>query len=264
MDSPAAWRALAIDLETEPPFRVGGAAIDPVSRNAEYAGGNERLQPQTLKVLVALARRRNQVVTRSDLVDCCWDGRIVGDDVINRSIQLLRQFAERAGGFSIETVPKTGHRLVETGKSRGTWRHQRLVVAAAIMLVVAAATGLWFRSAESNVTTVAVTAADRSKIAQELSRSLLTRLGSLHAAKTNAMRLVGPAEQPDAKADLIFQVSGTTGGRAAEANLMLLSGKDGSVLWSRDFHQPPDRLADLEQQLAFTTGRVLDCALEGR
>ena len=54
------------------PFDVGGAAIDPVSREAKYAGGQERLQPQTLKVLIALARRRDQVVTRSELVDSCW------------------------------------------------------------------------------------------------------------------------------------------------------------------------------------------------
>ena len=68
MDRPIARQALAIDLEKEPPFRVGGAAIDPVSRNAEYPGGNERMQPQTLKVLIALARRRNEVVTRHELV----------------------------------------------------------------------------------------------------------------------------------------------------------------------------------------------------
>ena len=264
MDRPIARQALTIDLETELPFRVGGAAIDPVSRNAEYPGGNERMQPQTLKVLIALARKRNEVVTRHELVECCWDGRVVGDDVINRSIQLLRQFAERAGGISIETVPKTGYRLTETGSGRKLWRHQRLLVAAAILLVMGAAIGLFLRTADPKVTTVAVTAGDGSKVAQDLSRSLLTRLGSLRAAKTNVMRLVGPAEQSGGTADLIFEVSGTTGGRATEANLMLLSGKDGSVLWSKDFHQPPDKLADLEQQLAFTTGQVLDCALEGR
>src|SRR5690349_8309427 len=104
---------MAIDLGREPPFVIGGATVDPVSRDAKYPAGQERLQPQTLKVLIALSRRRNQVVTRTDLVDSCWDGKFIGDDVINRSILMLRQFAERAGGFSIETVPKTGYRLVE-------------------------------------------------------------------------------------------------------------------------------------------------------
>jgi tetratricopeptide (TPR) repeat protein len=78
------------------------------------------------------------------------------------------------------------------------------------------------------------------------------------------MRLVGAAGQTDGKADLIFEVSGTSSDRATMANIVLLSRKDRSVLWSKDFTQQPDKLADLEQQLAFTTGRVLDCALEGR
>jgi DNA-binding winged helix-turn-helix (wHTH) protein/tetratricopeptide (TPR) repeat protein len=255
---------MAIDLEREPPFRVGGATIDPVSRDSKYADGQERLQPQTLKVLVALTRRRNQVVTRSELVDDCWDGKIIGDDVINRCISMLRHFAERAGGFSIETVPKAGYRLVEAGTGAKASPRRWLVAGAAALLVLAAALGLWMRSAEPPVTTVAVTAADGSMLAQELSRSLLTRLGSLHAAKTSAMRLAGPVDQSGKKADLILEVSGLTSGGATEANIVLLSGRDGSLLWSKEFSQPPDKLADLEQQLAFTTGRVLDCALEGR
>ena len=264
MNRPTAGLNHAIDLESEAPLHVGGAVIDPVSRQAEYAGGSERLQPQTLKVLVALSRRRNQVVTRSELVDSCWDGRIVGDDVINRCILLLRQFAERAGGFSIETVPKTGYRLIEAGSKRRAWPHPRLLVAAAILLAMAGAIGLMLRMAEPDGTTIAVAAADRSQVAQELTRGLLTRLGSLQAAKTDGMRLVGPTDRSAGKADLILEVSGITGDRAVEANLVLLARQDRSVLWSKEFIQPPDKVPDLEQQMAFTTGRVLDCALEGR
>ena len=264
MDRPAERQPLAIDLETEPPLRVGGAAIDPVSRNAEYPGGGERLQPLTLKVLIALARRKNHVVTRTELVDCCWDGRIVGDDVINRCISLLRDFAMRAGGFSIETVPKSGYRLVDAGTAAKGWPRWWLAAAGAILVAaLAAAIALW-PSPGPNATAVAVVAADGSRVTQELSRSLLTRLGSLQAAKTDSMNLAGPAEQAGSDADLIFEVSGTTNGGATEANVVLLAGKDRSVLWSKDFSQPATTQADLEQQLAFTTARVLDCALEGR
>lgn len=256
---------MAIDLGKEPAFAVGGATIDPVSREAIFAGGQERLQPQTLKVLIALARRRNQVVTRSELVESCWDGKIIGDDVINRSILMLRQFAERVGGFAIETVPKAGYRLVEDGTGRKSGLHRWQAAAAAIMLVVVAAViGIWQPWAESRVTTVAVIEADGSKLANELSRSLLTRLGSLQAAKNNSMRLVGTDSQSGDQADLIFEVNGITSEGVTEANIVLVSGEDRSVLWSKDFNQPADKLADLEQQLAFTSGRVLDCALEGR
>jgi hypothetical protein len=115
MNRPASWRSMMDSVVDRRPFRVGGATVDPISRDASWNGGEERLQPQTLKVLLTLVSRRGEVVTRDELIQLCWDGRIVGDDVINRSILLLRQFAERAGGFEIETVPRTGYRLIETG-----------------------------------------------------------------------------------------------------------------------------------------------------
>ncbi|MEO6436107.1 MAG: winged helix-turn-helix domain-containing protein [Tepidisphaeraceae bacterium] len=128
----------AIDLASERPFRVGRASIDPVSREATFNGQSERLQPQNLKVLVALARKRGKVVTRDELVDICWNGRFVGDDVINRAISTLRQFAEHVGGVSIETVPRSGYRLVETSSSlkRRQW------VIGAIALVILALAGI--------------------------------------------------------------------------------------------------------------------------
>lgn len=255
---------MAIDLGKEQPLQVGGASIDPVSREAKYAGGLERLQPQTLKVLIALARRRNQVVTRAELVESCWDAKFVGDDVINRSILMLRQFAERASGFTIETVPKTGYRLVEDEAGRKTASRRWIGAAAAVLLLAVVSILLWQPWANSNVITVAVTAADGSKLSTELSQSLLTRLGSLQAAKTNRMTLFELDRQSGGNADLIFEVGGTSNEHVTEANIVLLSGKDRSVLWSKDFNQPPAKLADLEQTVAFTTGRVLDCALEGR
>jgi DNA-binding winged helix-turn-helix (wHTH) protein len=131
-------------------FKVGYATIDPLSREARWKGGKERLQPLTLKVLLALLSRRGEVVTRDELVQLCWDGRIVGDDVVNRSISVLRHFAQRAGGFRIETVPKTGYRLIDTRldhrrawieaglvRLRGAWI--KAICAALLLLLIGAA-----------------------------------------------------------------------------------------------------------------------------
>jgi tetratricopeptide (TPR) repeat protein len=58
------------------------------------------------------------VVSREMMIEQCWDGRIVGDDVINRAISILRKLAERAGGFRIDTIPRAGYRLVEGENAR--------------------------------------------------------------------------------------------------------------------------------------------------
>ena len=65
-----------------------------------------------MQVLAALARMQDRVVSRDDLIEACWGGRIVGEDAINRCIGRLRRLAENVdGSFAIETVARVGYRL---------------------------------------------------------------------------------------------------------------------------------------------------------
>ena len=127
-----------IDLSSTGRFRVGSAFVDPLAHEATFNGTSERIQPQNLKVLVALAEERESVVTRDELIARCWEGRVIGDDVIHRAISTLRQFAARAGGFTIETVPKAGYRLTETPTKRRSWAF----IAGAAVLVPLSVAGL--------------------------------------------------------------------------------------------------------------------------
>ena len=97
MDQAVSIAARRVDLAQAAPFALGPAAIDPAAHEAVIGSRREHFQPQTMKVLVALHQRLGEVVSRDELVERCWDGRIVGDDVINRCISLLRRVAARAG-----------------------------------------------------------------------------------------------------------------------------------------------------------------------
>ena len=119
---------------------MGAATIDPLSHEARFNGAKERLQPQNLKVLVALVQKIGLVVTRDELIERCWDGRAIGDDVIHRAISTLRQFAAKAGGFEIETVPRCGYRLIE--QSPPTRLRYWLIGASASVASLLAATAL--------------------------------------------------------------------------------------------------------------------------
>jgi TolB-like protein len=102
-----------IDLSRASAFRLGALTVEPPLRQVTTdTGATETLEPRVLQVLVALVRANRRVVSRNDLTLQCWDGRVVGDDAINRVIARLRRLAETHGGFRIETVSRVGYRLI--------------------------------------------------------------------------------------------------------------------------------------------------------
>ena len=103
-----------IDLARIGDIDLGPVTAIPSRRLIRGPMGEASLEPKVMQVLVALARPAGKIVSRDDLLECCWEGRIVGDASVNRVMSLLRSaFREVSGeGVSVETVPKVGYRLV--------------------------------------------------------------------------------------------------------------------------------------------------------
>jgi len=111
------------DLAHAKSFRLGDIRVSPATLEVITAlGGRETLQPRIMQVLVALARRLGQMVSREDLVRECWNSRVVGEDALNRTIVRLRRLARDHGGFTLETVPRLGFRLSEAPSAEAAWR----------------------------------------------------------------------------------------------------------------------------------------------
>lgn len=104
-------------LAHEQPFALGSLWVDPARRQIRGDGRSETVEPRVMQVLVALARAGGEVITRDELTEYCWNGRIVGDDSINRVLSRIRRIAAGIGGgsFSIETIPRVGYRLAGDG-----------------------------------------------------------------------------------------------------------------------------------------------------
>jgi DNA-binding winged helix-turn-helix (wHTH) protein/CheY-like chemotaxis protein len=76
----------------------------------------ERLEPKAMDVLCLLAARAGQTLSRDELLEKAWEGRLVVEGTLSRIILSLRQALgddARAPTF-IETVPKRGYRLLVT------------------------------------------------------------------------------------------------------------------------------------------------------
>ncbi len=103
-----------IDLAGEADFVLGGLRISPSTREIARGDLREMLEPRVMQVLVALFQADGRVVSRDELIARCWDGRIVGEDAINRVIGRLRRLSETDGAasFAVETIPRVGYRLL--------------------------------------------------------------------------------------------------------------------------------------------------------
>ena len=148
-----------IDLAHEPSFGLGRLEVLPALHQLIRSDGkNEVLQHRVMQVLVALARADGAIVTREELTMTCWDGRVVGEDAINRILSRLRALSNGigAGSFRIETVTRVGYRLLREGQVAldGPARHRvdrRLFIGAGVATAAAAGAALtvsWWRSAD--------------------------------------------------------------------------------------------------------------------
>ena len=97
-------------------FRLGSRTIWPQQGLIESPAGTLRLEPRVMDLLVYLAAAPGQVVSRDAIIKDVWRGTMVTDDVISRSIYLIRKALSDPGDEGsqriIQTIPKRGYRLI--------------------------------------------------------------------------------------------------------------------------------------------------------
>jgi TolB-like protein/Flp pilus assembly protein TadD len=81
------------------------------------------LEPQVFDLLVYLVRNRGRVVSKDDLIDRVWGGRIVSDSALTTRLNAARKAVDDSGAEQrlIRTVPRRGVRFVgEVSEDAGT------------------------------------------------------------------------------------------------------------------------------------------------
>ncbi len=96
-------------------FRVGEWEVHPKQSAIKNADGEVHLEHKVMSVLVLLAEHADETVTRNLLLEEVWQGTYVTEDVISRSISLLRQHFKDDPHHPtyIQTIPKSGYRLIK-------------------------------------------------------------------------------------------------------------------------------------------------------
>jgi DNA-binding winged helix-turn-helix (wHTH) protein/tetratricopeptide (TPR) repeat protein len=160
--------------ELQAGFRIGDCLIEPRQNRILRRDGETRLEPRVMDVLVCLAERAGEVVSRETLNEQVWAHIVVTDQAVTNCISELRQHLgdDRSTHRVIETIPKRGYRLlapVQPAQSlpadrpapstRPPSSGRRWLLAAAGLLLGAVVLGgaWWWRSASApELTSVAV------------------------------------------------------------------------------------------------------------
>jgi DNA-binding winged helix-turn-helix (wHTH) protein/TolB-like protein/Tfp pilus assembly protein PilF len=95
-------------------LQVGNWTVDPALNQLSAAGKTVKLEPKSMEVLVYLAERPGQVVSRDALLSAVWPDVVVGDDSLTQVIIKLRKALGdmQTGSQYIQTISKGGYRLI--------------------------------------------------------------------------------------------------------------------------------------------------------
>ncbi len=95
-------------------FQFGPYKIDVERRELTRGGEEIPLQPQAFSLLVYLVENNGRVVSKDEIFDQVWQGKIVGDGTLNSRINALRRALGDDGSSQsvIKTLPRQGFRFV--------------------------------------------------------------------------------------------------------------------------------------------------------
>lgn len=216
-----------------------------------------------MKVIVALSKAEGAVVTRDELIDSCWDGRIVGEDAIQRVLSRIRHLATDVAksSFQLETVRGVGCRLVapqfasdgrtQTSVTGGTHWLRRFALGIAVALAIAVGLGLYLLNtsgAEAEPASVAVlpfknlSAGDSyfaEGVAEEIANQLSREPQFKVAGRTSSELFRQATDLRDVGRRLhvayVLEGSVRSAGQQVRVDVSLVDARRGMRLWSQNY-----------------------------
>lgn len=93
-------------------FRIGDYSVDIGDNTIASKHESLHVEPKAMQVLFVLARNAGETVSREQLMQEIWGGRVVVEDSLTRAVSKLRTaLSDTKSKTLIQTVPKKGYRL---------------------------------------------------------------------------------------------------------------------------------------------------------
>ena len=128
-------------------LHFGSATLDTATETLRDGSGEPvALRPQSMQVLLTLAARSGETVSKDDLIAAVWPDVAVTDDSLVQCVADIRRALGPEGRDALKTVPRKGYRLDAETVEDGAARTPRLLIAAAVAVVACVAVYLFLRA----------------------------------------------------------------------------------------------------------------------
>ncbi len=290
-NSAASESSSLIRLASEVDFQIGGLRVRPSTREVAFQEQRLVLQPRVMQVLVALAQAGGRIVSRDELIERCWGGRVVSESALYRVISQLRKVSEIGEGaaFTLETVSSVGYAVRPGGDTEPepplALSADRIRASRRGLLIAGGAVGVG--AAAAGVVLVANRAPRRLRIAvlpfdtadpelrvladglsEDLISSLLTVPGLDVVARSSTFELRGarkPAAEKELAATHVLDGSVQREGDRVRVNVHLIDARKQSTIWSQQYDAPLHDLFETQSRIARDAAGVLELAVtDGR
>lgn len=249
--------------------QIGDLRFDVQSHDLLDASGNRvKLRNKSLEVLACLARRRGQVLTKSEIIESVWPDVTVSDENLTQCIAEIRRVIRDSEQTLLTTHIGRGYCL-ETGppalQQQHYWKQVAALGTAIAAIVVVVVWLVWPVSQADGPPRIAVLAFDDLSASDDsgylgdgVAEGLLTELSRYRELSVIARNSsfsfrdsgLGISEIADKlRADYVIEGSKQKAGNRFKITVQLINGHDGTHVWAEDYDSDIGELFDVQNRI---------------
>jgi len=234
-------------------FRVGEWLIEPDLNRATSEDRVVLIEPKVLDVLVCLAHRPGEVLSKDQIVQTVWHDTFVSDGILTYSISELRKALgdDARNPHIIQTISRKGYRLVAPVQLLGTDLHSQTSIAV-----------LSF----SDMSPQKDQEYFCDGIAEEIINSLMQIGGLRVASRTSSFAFKGKSEDIRTigkKLGVMTVLEGSVHKAGDQLRIMaqLIDAENGYHLWSERFDRQLKDIFAVQEEISRSIARILKITL---
>lgn len=279
-------------------YRVDSVEVDPANFALTKDGEAVAVEPLVFDLIVCLIENRERVVTRQELLDTIWQGRIVSDTTLSNHIKSARQALGDDGQRQeiIKTIHGRGYRFVAdvedtpggaaerrfavAGSTRrdqrpaGFSRRPAIMVAAALLAIVAAGSAVLLFRADDTIESVAVLPLQdlsddpaQKYFVEGMQDALITRLSRVTdlrvISKTSTLRYAEakksiPEIARELNVDALIEGSVLRDGTRVRISAQLIHGTRDEQLWSQSYDRNLEDILPLINDISLAIAEEIE------